>query len=710
MLTKRVKIITIVTNINIIIEKQQIQIVLGGVCMAIYRCRICGFVYDEKKEGKAVSQLTACPVCMAPVSNLVPVQEEKLAFMQEKEEKPVPEPYEGELNYDSATARQDSSSRYMAEIHEMAVTGKSLSSSMGTKMPLPSWDDILLLGSQLNPPPLNDGDFVDTTTVIGKHARKPMVLENPVYISHMSFGALSKEVKVALARGSAMAKTAMCSGEGGILPEEKEAAYKYIFEYIPNKYSVTDENLRSSDAIEIKIGQGTKPGMGGHLPGEKVTEEIAAIRGKKQGEDIQSPSKFPELNTKEDLRDMVDLLRRRSEGRPIGIKIAAGNIEQDLEYCVYAQPDFITIDGRGGATGSSPLFLREATTVPTIYALYRARTYLDSVGSDISLVITGGLRVSADFAKALAMGADAIAVASAGLIAAACQQYRICGTGKCPVGVATQDPRLRERLKVDAAAQRVANYLNVSLEELRTFARITGKASVHDLSVEQLITTDWEIAAYTGIPHAGQARITAKIKDSNHGQNDKQDRNEKKEETIMNKYAGTQTEKNLEAAFSGESGARNKYTYFASVAKKEGYEQIAALFLKTAENEKEHAKMWFKELQGIGDTAANLAAAADGENYEWTDMYEGFAKTAEEEGFPELSAKFRMVGEIEKHHEERYRALLKNVETAAVFEKSEVKVWECRNCGHLVVGTKAPQICPVCAHPQSYFEVHAENY
>ena len=264
------------------------------------------------------------------------------------------------------------------------------------------------------------------------------------------------------------------------MPDEKEASYKYIFEYIPNKYSVTDENLRTSDAIEIKIGQGTKPGMGGHLPGEKVTEEIAAIRGKKQGEDIQSPSKFPELNTKEDLRDMVDLLRRRSEGRPIGIKIAAGNIEQDLEYCVYAQPDFITIDGRGGATGSSPLFLREATTVPTIYALHRARTYLDSVGSDISLVITGGLRVSADFAKALAMGADAIAVASAGLIAAACQQYRICGTGKCPVGVATQDPRLRERLKVDAAAQRVANYLNVSLEELRTFARITGKASVHD--------------------------------------------------------------------------------------------------------------------------------------------------------------------------------------------------------------------------------------
>ena len=179
---------------------------------------------------------------------------------------------------------------------------------------------------------------------------------------------------------------------------------------------------------------------------------------------------------------------------------------------------------------------------------------------------------------------------------------------------------------------------------------------------------------------------------------------------MANKYAGTQTEKNLIAAFAGESQARNKYTYFASKAKKEGYEQIAALFQKTADNEKEHAKIWFKELEGIGTTAENLAAAADGENYEWTDMYAGFAKTAEEEGFNELAAKFRLIAEIEKKHEERYRALLNNVETAKVFEKSEVKVWECRNCGHIVVGTKAPDVCPVCNHPQSYFEIAAENY
>ncbi|MBR0507098.1 MAG: rubrerythrin family protein [Clostridia bacterium] len=178
----------------------------------------------------------------------------------------------------------------------------------------------------------------------------------------------------------------------------------------------------------------------------------------------------------------------------------------------------------------------------------------------------------------------------------------------------------------------------------------------------------------------------------------------------MSKYTGTKTEQNLLAAFAGESQARNKYTYFASRAKKDGYEQIAALFLKTADNEKEHAKLWFKELNGIGTTAENLKAAADGENYEWTDMYESFAKTAEEEGFVELAEKFRLVGAIEKHHEERYRALLKNVETAAVFEKSEVKVWECRNCGHIVVGTKAPDLCPTCAHPQSFFEVNCENY
>ena len=390
----------------------------------------------------------------------------------------------------------------MKEIHEMAVSGKSIHSSMGTQMKMPGWDDILLLGAQLNPLPLDDGEEVNTTTVIGKHAKKPLIIENPVFISHMSFGALSKEAKVSLAKGSALAKSAMCSGEGGILPEEKAAADKYIFEYVPNRYSVNPENLRTSDAIEIKIGQGTKPGMGGHLPGDKVTGEIAAIRGKKVGQDIQSPSKFPDIQTKEDLKELVEELRIASEGRPIGIKIAAGRIEKDLEVCVFAEPDFITIDGRGGATGSSPFFLRESTTVPTIYALYRARKYLDACGSDISLIITGGLRVSSDFSKAIAMGADAVSIASAAFIASACQQYRICGTGMCPVGIATQNPSLRARLKGDAATQRVANFLNVSLEELKMFSRITGHKNLHDLSNQDLVTISREISEYTNIPHA----------------------------------------------------------------------------------------------------------------------------------------------------------------------------------------------------------------
>lgn len=671
----------------------------------VYKCSVCGYVYDEEKEGKPFSELTECPVCKQPPERFEPLEQEKpkqaTDIPPEPDKKSASINTEGlDLSYPKETRKTDSDYRYMREIHEMAVTGKSAIEAMGTRMKMPNWDDVLVLGAQLNPMPLGEHEEVSLRTVIGKHAQKPMVLDMPVYISHMSFGALSKETKIAMAKGSAAAGTAMCSGEGGILPEEKEAAYKYIFEYVPNLYSVTDENLKTSDAIEIKIGQGTKPGMGGHLPGGKVTPEIAKIRNKPLGEDVISPSKFPGIDNAEDLRKLVAELRTRSEGRPIGIKIAAGRIERDLEFCVYAKPDFITIDGRGGATGASPAIIRDSTSVPTIYALYRARKYLDSVGSDIDLVITGGLRVSSDFAKAIAMGADAVAIASAAMVAAACQQYRICGTGMCPVGVATQDENLRARLHIDTAAKRIENYLKCSAEELRTFARITGNKDIHGLSVDDLCTISEDISEHTNIAHAGGAptpHVTLDIM---------------KEEPKMEKgkYAGTQTEKNLEAAFAGESQARNKYTYFASVAKKEGYEQIAALFLKTADNEKEHAKMWFKELNGIGDTKANLEAAADGENYEWTDMYEGFAKTAEEEGFPELAAKFRLVGAIEKHHEERYRALLKNVETAAVFEKSEVKIWECRNCGHIVVGTKAPDVCPTCNHPQSYFEVHEENY
>lgn len=461
--------------------------------MSKYRCSICGYIYDEDLERKPFSDLEDCPVCHQSIDKFQIYQKEYVEkYNQDKKIN---------LDYPKEFIRKDENCRYMAEIHHMAVTGKSISASMGTELKMPNWDDILILGAQLDPMPLEESEEVQTKTVIGKNAKKPLILENPIYISHMSFGALSKEAKISLAKGSAMANSAMCSGEGGIIPEEMEAADKYIFEYVGNLYSVNPENLRNADAIEIKIGQGTKPGMGGHLPKEKVTKEISQIRNKPMGQDILAPSRFPGIKNKDDLKKLIQQLRMASDGRPIGIKIAAGRIEKDLEFCVYAEPDFITIDGRGGATGSSPKFLRDSSSMPTIYALYRARKYLDSINSDISLVITGGLRVSSDFAKAIAMGADAIAVASAPLIAMACQQYKICGTGMCPMGIATQDEELRLRLNQDAAAMRVANFLNVSLDELKMFARITGHNNIHDLSVDDLCTINREISEFTNIPH-----------------------------------------------------------------------------------------------------------------------------------------------------------------------------------------------------------------
>lgn len=445
--------------------------------MARYKCSVCGFVYDEEKEGRKLTELEACPACRQPKDSFRELEEE-------------------------AGRMVGCTYRYMETIQQMAASGRPVIEAMGTQMPVPGFDDILILGAQLNPPPLDAGEEVSIKTVIGKKAERPMVLEGPVYVSHMSFGALSKEAKTALSKGSATARTAMCSGEGGILPEEKDAAYKYIFEYVPNRYSVTPKNLREADAIEIKIGQGTKPGMGGHLPGDKVTPEIAKVRDKPLGRDVISPSRFEDITTKEELKELVEQLRISSEGRPIGIKIAAGRIEKDLEYCVYAEPDFITIDGRGGATGASPRVIRDATSVPAVYALHRAKKYLDAAGADIDLVMTGGFRVSSDAVKAIAMGATAVAVASAAMVAAGCQQFRDCGSGRCPAGIATQDEVLRARFDAQAASIRVGNYFMAMFEEIRTFARITGHRDIHDLTVEDLCTTSRDIANYTDIPHA----------------------------------------------------------------------------------------------------------------------------------------------------------------------------------------------------------------
>ena len=319
----------------------------------------------------------------------------------------------------------------------------------------------------------------------------------------MSFGALSKEIKIALAKGSNKAKTAIGSGEGGLVEDSLKNSYKYIFEYVPNKYSVTDQNLKRVDAVEIKIGQSAKPGLGGHLPGKKVTSEIAKIRGYPKGSEIRSPAHFPEINNRDELRKVVDMLRKKTGGKPIGVKIAAGNIEDDLKIALYSNPDFITIDGRPGATASALKTVKDSTSIPTIFALYRARKYFDENNiKDVSLIITGGLRLSSDFAKALAMGADAIAIGTSALMAVACQQYRICHTGDCPVGVTTQKTELRTRLSINKSAKKLENFFYVSTEEIKIFSRLTGHNNVHDLNKTDLVTVNSEISDHTDIKHA----------------------------------------------------------------------------------------------------------------------------------------------------------------------------------------------------------------
>ena len=473
--------------------------------MTRYRCNICNSFEYDPDHGDSITNIRpgtepeqfpsdwTCPVCGSSPTHLTPFQDHSVSGLNSA----GGGRYLAEWERDS-----DELEEYMADIHTMAVTGKSIVEPMRTKKPVISWDDILIKGAQIARIPLNKETHVNTRTVIGPGARFPLVIETPVYVTHMSFGALSKEVKIAIAKGTAAVKTAMGSGEGGMLPESRQFAYKYILEYVPNRYSITEENLRSADAIEIKIGQSAEPGLGARLPAEKVTAEIAKIRGYPRGTDIISPASYEDIRNREDLRKKVRWLRETSEGKPIGVKIAAGDIEEDLAAVVYADPDFITIDGRPGATGAALQYIKAATSVPTIFALYRARRYLDMNNvRDISLVITGGLRISPDFAKALCLGADAIAIGTAALMACACQQYRICDTGECPVGVTTQKPELRERLKSDLSAKRLENFLSVSTEELRDFARLTGNNDVHALSIRDLCTTNSEISDHTNIPH-----------------------------------------------------------------------------------------------------------------------------------------------------------------------------------------------------------------
>lgn len=474
--------------------------------MSWYMCDVChSFSYDDEVgsvEGSIPAGVApdglpedwACPVCQSDKTHL-----KKKPGAATKEERTPPAEADPAAHICRAP---DYIEPHFVQIKTMAQTGESVIEPMRTARLTVSWEEILIIAAALRRLPLNPDEPVAMESVIGPDAKQPMVLSVPFYVTHMSFGALSREIKIALAKGSARVGTACGSGEGGILPLEFEHAHRYIFEYVPNRYSATPEYMQAADAIEIKISQSAKPGMGGFLPGAKVTEEIATIRGFPQGHDIQSPAHFDDIRSPEELKTKVDYLRDVSGGRPIGIKFAAGDVEGDLECAIEADPDFITIDGRPGSTAAAPKAIKDATSVPTIYALDRARRYLDEHGVEgISLVMTGGFRISSDIAKGLALGADAIALGTASMIAAGCDQYRICHTGECPTGVTTQDPDLRARVDIERAAEGVARFFSVTRTELENFARLCGHHDVHDFSVRDLCTTNTEISDYTRIRH-----------------------------------------------------------------------------------------------------------------------------------------------------------------------------------------------------------------
>lgn len=410
-----------------------------------------------------------------------------------------------------ADTHAESTEPYTSYINELAKNGlknighHGFTAAMGVdRNTLPKWDDIQFLPAQLARRPLLDESSVNTKVTIGKNAKKPLVLDIPLFVSDMSFGALSREAKIALSKGAEMAGTGICSGEGGMLPEEQENNSRYFYELASGKFGFNWDKVKKAQAFHFKGGQGAKTGTGGHLPGNKVSREIAEVRGLKEGEPAISPAAFPDLITVKDFADFANEVRKQTGGIPIGFKIAASHIEQDIDFALEAGADYIILDGRGGGTGAAPTILRNNINIPTIPALARARKHLDKVGAtDVTLIITGGLRTAEDFAKALMLGADAVAISNSALQAIGCLGMRACQTNNCPVGVATQKENLRQRIIIETSAKQLSNFLLAVNELMKVIARACGYDDFQKFNPDDLSTFNRDIHFLTGISYAG---------------------------------------------------------------------------------------------------------------------------------------------------------------------------------------------------------------
>ncbi len=440
--------------------------------------------------------------------NQVMVDEEEIAAWAETHPQPYQrDQYQGA--YQDPTGTPDEP--HVGYIRSLASDGLSKtghhgpSAAMGvSRENLPKWDDLQFVVAQLHKLPRLDDEAVQTELVIGPNAKKPLYLDIPLFVTDMSFGALSQEAKTALAKGAELAGTGICSGEGGMLPEEQAANSRYFYELASARFGFSWDKVLSSQAFHFKGGQGAKTGTGGHLPGNKVNGKIAEVRGLEEGEAAISPARFPDWTSLEPYRDFAAEVREKTGGIPVGFKLSAQHIEKDIDAALEIGVDYIILDGRGGGTGAAPLIFRDHISVPTIPALARARRHLDRSEADqVTLIATGGLRHPADFAKAMALGADGVALANAAIQAIGCVGMRACHTNNCPVGIATQKPHLRARLPVDIAAERLARFFAAAIELMQVLARAAGHDRLGDFNIDDLTTFDSEMARLAGVAYGG---------------------------------------------------------------------------------------------------------------------------------------------------------------------------------------------------------------